>query len=156
MEGARKGDAMSMIRRTIPIAAACLFAGAAAHSQTTQETMKIKFTLNGTPVAAVLEDNATTRDFLALLPLKVKLEDYAATEKIAYLRSKLSTRGAPSATDPKAGDVTYYAPWGNLALFHKDFRRSPGLVKLGRIVEGFNALRVAGTSEVTIERVNAQ
>lgn len=118
--------------------------------------MKIKFTLNATPVVAVLEDNATTRDFLALLPLRVKLEDFAATEKIAYLSSKLSTRGAPSAIDPKAGDVTYYAPWGNLALFHKDFRRSPNLVKLGRIVEGFSAIQVAGTSEITIERDDAQ
>ncbi|WP_052018842.1 cyclophilin-like fold protein [Brucella intermedia] len=118
--------------------------------------MTIKFTLNGTPVVAVLEDNATTRDFLALLPLKVKLEDFAATEKIAYLPSKLSTKDAPSAIVPKAGDVTYYAPWGNLALFHKDFRRSPELVKLGRIIEGFDALKVAGTAEITIERADAQ
>jgi hypothetical protein len=41
-------------------------------------------------------------------------------------------------------------------LFHKDFRRSPDLVKLGRIVEGFEALKVAGTSEITIERDDAQ
>ncbi len=145
-----------MIRRTVLFAAAFLFAGPAAYSQTAQKAMKIKFMLNSTPVVAVLEDNVTTRDFLALLPLTVKLEDFAATEKIAYLPSKLSTHGAPSAINPKAGDVTYYAPWGNLALFHKDFRRSPGLVKLGRIVEGFDALKVAGASEITIERDTTQ
>lgn len=155
MEGARTGDAMSMTRRTILFAAAFSLASAA-YSQSAQRTMKIKFTLSGTPVFAVLEDNATTRDFLALLPLKVKLEDFAATEKIAYLSSKLSTKDAPSAIVPKAGDVAYYAPWGNLALFHKDFRRSPELVKLGRIVEGFDALKVAGTAEITIERADAQ
>lgn len=147
---------MSITRRTILLAAPFVFASAAAYSQTAQKTMKIKFTLNGTPVVAILEDNATTRDFLALLPLKVKLEDFAATEKIAYLPSKLSTRGAPSAIDPKAGDVTYYAPWGNLAIFHKGFRRSPDLVKLGRIVEGFDALKIAGGSEITIERADVQ
>lgn len=140
-----------MTRRTILFAASFIPAGNAAYSQTPQTNMKVTFTLNGTPIVAVLEDNATTRDFLALLPLKVKLEDFAATEKIAYLPSKLSTRGAPSAINPKAGDVTYYAPWGNLALFQKDFRRSPDLVKLGRIVEGFSAIQVAGTSEITIE-----
>lgn len=156
MEGARAGDAMSMTRRTILLAAAFSLASAAAYSQTAQKTMKIKFTLNGTPVVAILEDKPTTRDFLALLPVKVKLEDFAATEKIAYLPSKLSTKGAPSQIDPKAGDVTYYAPWGNLAIFHKDFRRSPELVKLGRIVEGFDALKVAGSSEITIERADAQ
>jgi hypothetical protein len=156
MEVAREDNFMSTTRRTILLATALLSASATAYGQTAQKTMTIKFTLNGTPVVAVLEDNATTRDFLALLPLKVKLDDFAATEKIAYLPSKLSTRGAPSAIDPKAGDVTYYAPWGNLALFHKDFRRSPDLVKLGRIVEGFDALKVAGTSEITIERDDAQ
>jgi hypothetical protein len=156
MEVAREDNFMPTTRRTILLATALLSASATAYSQTAQKTMMIKFTLNGTPVVAVLEDNATTCDFLALLPLKVKLDDFAATEKIAYLPSKLSTRGAPSTIDPKAGDVTYYAPWGNLALFHKDFRRSPDLVKLGRIVEGFDALKVAGTSEITIERDDAQ
>lgn len=145
-----------MTQRTILLAAFFFLASAAAHSQTAQKNMKIKFTLNGAPVVALLDDNATTRDFLALLPLRVKLEDYAATEKIAYLPSKLSTDGAPAAIDPRAGDVTYYAPWGNLAIFHKDFRRSPGLIKLGRIVEGFDALKIAGNSEITIERHDAQ
>ncbi|WP_425305560.1 hypothetical protein, partial [Brucella intermedia] len=65
MEGARRGDAMSMTPRTILLAASFLFASAAC-SQSAQKTMTIKFTLNGTPVVAVLEDNATTRDFLAL------------------------------------------------------------------------------------------
>ena len=147
---------MAITRRTIPLAATFFLASANAHSQTAQNTMKIRFTLDGASVVAILEDNATTRDFLALLPLRVTLEDYAATEKIAYLPSKLSTDGAPAAIDPRAGDVTYYAPWGNLAIFHKDFRRSPGLVKLGRIVEGFEAIEATGSSEVTIGRADAQ
>lgn len=149
-------DVMPIGRRMLLLTTAFFLSGAAARSQTAQNTMNIKFTLNGTLVIAALEDNATTRDFLALLPLRMTLEDFAATEKIAYLPSKLSTEGAPAAIDPKAGDVTYYAPWGNLAIFHKDFRRSPDLVKLGRIVEGFDALRAAGSSDITIERADAQ
>jgi hypothetical protein len=46
---------------------------------------------------------------------------------------------------------TYYAPWGNLALFHKDFRYSEGLVRLGRIDSGIEALRRKGPLKVTIE-----
>jgi hypothetical protein len=113
--------------------------------------MKIRFTLNGTVVTATLEDNATSRDFIGMLPLTVTLEDFASTEKIAYLPAKLSTQGSPSGIDPKVGDVTYYAPWGNLALFHKDFRHSPGLVKLGRVDQGIEALRITGSAVVTIE-----
>jgi hypothetical protein len=59
-------------------------------------------------------DNATTRDFLALLPLTLTLDDYASTEKIAYLPQKLSIAGAPEGVDPSVGDITYYAPCGTL------------------------------------------
>jgi len=38
-----------------------------------------------------LEDNATTRDFVALLPLTLTLRDYNRTEKISDLPKKLST-----------------------------------------------------------------
>lgn len=53
--------------------------------QTVRNTMTIKLMLNGTPDVAVLEDNVATDDFFALLPLGVKLEDYAVTEKLAGL-----------------------------------------------------------------------
>lgn len=146
----------TIMRRTFLIAMALAWVSSAASAQNPEPSprnaMKIKFVLNGTPVSATLEDNATSRDFLAVLPLKVKLEDYAAIEKIAYLPKKLSTEGAPKSMLPRAGDVTYYAPWGNLAIFHKDFRKSPGLVKLGHLDRGLEALRQVGTTEITIER----
>jgi len=83
-------------------------------------TMKIRLTVNGKAFTVTLVDNATARDFLALLPMTVTLEDYAQTEKIAYLPRKLSTAGAPAGSDPSVGDITYYAPWGNLAIFYRD------------------------------------
>jgi hypothetical protein len=117
-------------------------------------TMKIRFTMDGKELAiATLKDNATARDFLALLPTTLTLEDYAATEKISYLRRKLSTAGAPAGSDPSAGDIAYYAPWGNLAIFYEDFRYSTGLVLLGRVDSGIEALRVPGPRKVTIEPV---
>ena len=114
--------------------------------------MKIRFDYDGTPVVATLEDNATSRSFVKMLPLTVKLEDYAATEKIANLPGPLDTSDAPAGLEPKAGDVTLYAPWGNLAIFIKDFRYASGLVKLGHIDEGLDALKKPGSVEVTIER----
>lgn len=79
--------------------------------------------------------------------------NYAATEKISYLPRKLSTAGAPAGSDPSAGDITYYAPWGNLAIFYKDFGYSRGLIQLGRIDSGIEALNVPGSLKVTIEPV---
>jgi hypothetical protein len=88
-----------------------------------------------------------------LLPLQLTLEDHAATEKISDLPRRLSIAGAPAGTTPSAGDIAYYSPWGNLALFHRPFRYSEGLVTLGRIDTGVEALRRPGRLTVTIERV---
>src|SRR5512134_3356301 len=116
-------------------------------------TMKIRLTFDGKAVEATLLDNATARDFLSLLPMTLMLEDYNATEKIGYPPRKLSTAGAPAGFDPSMGDVAYYAPWGNLAIFYKDFGYSRGLIGLGRIDSGIEALNVPGSLKVTIERV---
>jgi hypothetical protein len=42
---------------------------------------------------------------------------------------------------------------GNLAIFYKDFGYSRGLIRLGRIDSGIEALNVPGSLKVTIERV---
>ena len=65
--------------------------------------MKIRIAMNGNEITATSIDNATSRDFVSLLPLKLKLEDYGETEKIGYLPRKLSTEGAPPGSDPRLG-----------------------------------------------------
>jgi hypothetical protein len=107
-------------------------------------TMKIRMDVEGRAVTATLDDNDTSREFVSLLPLTLTLKDYAATEKISDLPRRLSTKGAPAGTDPSIGDITYYSPWGNLALFYKDSGYASGLVKLGRIDAGLDALNHPG------------
>ncbi len=114
-------------------------------------TMKIRLEVDGTTLTATLVDSVTSRDFVSLLPLTLTLTDYAATEKISDLPRKLSTEGAPPGTDPSVGDITYYAPWGNLALFYRDFGYSNGLIKLGAIDSGIETLRRPGPLKVRIE-----
>jgi hypothetical protein len=118
--------------------------------------MKIRLIVDGRSITATLIDTPTTRDFLNLLPLTLILEDYASTEKIAYLTRKLSEEGAPAGVDPSVGDITYYAPWGNLALFYRDFRYAKGLIKLGSIDEGTEVFSVPGSVTVTIEPLQEQ
>jgi len=116
-------------------------------------TMKIRIDVEGRSLSATLDDTEAARDFASLLPLTVKLEDHASTEKIADLPRRLSTRGAPPGSDPDVGDIAYYAPWGNLAVYYRDFGYSAGLVKLGRIDAGVEALERPGPLRVTIARV---
>jgi hypothetical protein len=118
--------------------------------------MKIRMNIEGKAVTATLDDNETARDFVSLLPVMLTLKDYAATEKISDLPKKLSTKGAPPGFDPSVGDITYYAPWGNLALFHKDFGYSSGLVKFGSIDAGVEVLRRPGPLNVKIELIEQE
>lgn len=52
------------------------------------------------------------------------------------------------------GAVTYYAPWGNLAIFYKDFGYAKGLVSLGVVERGLKELAtLSGSSTVVIDRI---
>jgi hypothetical protein len=117
------------------------------------DSVKIRLRVKDKSITATLIDSKTTRDFISLLPLTLTLEDYAGTEKISNLPKRLSTENAPSGSDPSVGDIAYYAPWGNLAIFYRDFGYSSGLVILGKIDSGTEALIVPGSLKVTIELI---
>ena len=113
--------------------------------------MKIEFLIDSTVIAlGVLEDNATARDFATLLPVSLRLVDYDDSEKIADLPCAPTTAGAPQSSLPIAGDISFYAPWGNLAIFYRDGVVSEGLVLMGRLVSGIQAFERLGPLHVMI------
>lgn len=119
------------------------------------ENERIKLTVNGNEVFVRLDDNVASREFLDMLPLTLMFEDFNRTEKIATLPDELSTEDLPSGYTPEVGDFSYYAPWGNISVFYKDFRYSNSLYKLGTIESGTEILEnMNGEFEVTIEKVN--
>lgn len=119
------------------------------------ENARIKLTVNGNEVFVRLDDNVASKEFLEMLPLTLTFEDFNSTEKIATLPGELSTEGLPSGYTPAIGDFSYYAPWGNVSVFYKDFRYSNSLYKLGTIESGTEIFEnMNGDFEVTIERVD--
>ncbi|MFJ7998142.1 cyclophilin-like fold protein [Streptomyces sp. NPDC096310] len=118
--------------------------------------LKIRITIDGTPVDTTLNNSDAARDFAAQLPLTLNLTDFHQNEKIADLPRRLSTSGAPSGVHPRTGDLAYYAPWGNLAIYYRDGSPSAGndLIILGHLPESATA-RLAGDDEVgvTIDNV---
>ena len=113
--------------------------------------MKIRIVVGDQSIPVTLDDNASARDFVSLLPLSLTLEDHADTEKIATLPRKLTTDGTPAGSTPVTGDFSYYAPWGNLAIYLKPFHHSPGLVRLGRIDGRLELLNARGKFAVRFE-----
>lgn len=114
--------------------------------------MKIRIFTPNAVMHARLEDNPTARDFWSMLPLTLQLDDYAGTEKVSMLARRLEMDRAPDGITPVEGDVTYYAPWGNLALFYRDFEYSSGLIRLGSIQGDLKGLTQSRSFPATIER----
>jgi hypothetical protein len=114
-------------------------------------TVKINIRIGDRSIPATLNESKAAQDFASLLPLSLTLEEYASTEKISELPKRLSTEGAPPGFDPSAGDITYYAPWGNLAIFYRDFSYSDGLVALGTLDAGVELFASDRPVPVTFE-----
>ena len=129
-----KECAMKGMMRMLALAAVMGLCGHASAAEDAGQKVRVLFA-DGEAVVR-LEDHPACRDFAAMLPLTVTFEDFNGTEKIAYLPEKLDTEKSPAGCDPSEGSFTYYAPWGNLAVFYRDFRPSSGLVPLGRVESG--------------------
>lgn len=128
----------------------------AASAPSKEFPMKIRLIVGGQIATATLYDNATARDFATLLPLSLTLEDYATIERVANLTRKLSIQGAPDGMAPEAGELTHYAPWGNLAIFIKGQPYSQSLLPLGKVEEGLAILAQPGPYQVRIERFESE
>jgi hypothetical protein len=113
--------------------------------------MRIRFNFADQDFTATLEGNPSARDLLSMLPLDLSAEDYSTNEKIAYLPRKLTEEGSGPFADEAVGDLCYYAPWGNLALFHGAYRWSRGLIRLGRLDQGAKPLLARGKYPLRVE-----
>lgn len=90
------------------------------------DTQRIVFRLNGSPAA---------KDLYRQLPFTVSVENYGSNEKIFYPPERLSTEDTPIAQGP-AGTLTYYAPWGDVAMFYSPCGGSESLYQLGEAISG--------------------
>ncbi|WP_040603022.1 cyclophilin-like fold protein [Paraprevotella xylaniphila] len=117
-------------------------------------SLKINLTVGDHTISATMEDNDAARDFLSRLPLEVTLNDYNnTTEKIFYPDPELRTEGVTRGCAPTPGDITIYVPWGNVAIFCKNWSHSNDLIKIGHIDgDGIDALNVGGDIKVKIEK----
>ena len=150
----------SAYRRTVlgaMLASAVLPGNALAKSNTSgghgPSVMKIELTFNGHGMIARLHDNPTARELYAMLPLELSIDSYGNNEKIAYLPRKLTEEESGPFGNEAPGDIGYFAPWGNLAFYHGNYRWSEGLIRLGRIEGDIRPLLTPGKFRLEIRRV---
>lgn len=117
-------------------------------------SVKVRFLFDKHAVTVTLYDNPSARDFVSMLPLDLKIEDYSTNEKIAYLPRKLTEEGSGPFGNEQPGDVCYYAPWGDVILFYASYRYSSGLIRLGRVDGGIEPMLTRGEFPLRIERAD--
>ena len=115
----------------------------------------VRFTSGAVSVdVTITADNATTRDFLAMLPLTLTLEEFNGREKISYLPRELETSGSPG-SDPEDGDLIYFVPWGNLGFYYNTdgIGYSDQVIHLGIYDAFIEQLTALEGGDVTVEIV---
>ena len=126
---------------------------APASSETTHE-MKIKITISGKTLTATVADNPTARDFVALLPLKLSMNDLFGREKYGDLPRAISEK-SPRMNKYQVGDLAYWSPAHQAAVYYRQDNKqipSPGTIPIAKIDSGTEAFNVRGSVSVTIER----
>lgn len=115
---------------------------------------KIQLSFDDKAIVIEMMQNSATASLLKLLPLTLTFEDYAGMEKISDLPNALDLSNVPRGFATDAGDLTLYAPWGNLAFFYRERRFTNGLVPLGHIIEGSQHLMSLSESpEAVLEKI---
>ena len=128
--------------------------GGNTNNNPSEGNMKINVTIGSKAFIAALYDNATARNFSALLPLTLDMSELNGNEKYNYLSDNL-----PTATERvesiKTGDLMLYGS-NCLVLFYKNFSTSYSYTKLGAIedVSELSAALGGGSVQITFSPLN--
>lgn len=114
---------------------------------------RIRITTGGKSIEATLADSEAARDFASLLPITLPMNDLFRREKFAHLPRAISEQGKRT-HEYAIGTIGYWPPGPDIAIFYRqDGERipDPGLIVLGKIKAGVEALNVPGAIRATIE-----
>src|SRR5947209_4376917 len=146
---------MSRILIAISVAAILGPTARGADTTTTNHTsaVKIKLTTDNKILTATLAGNRTARDFASLLPLTLTMNDLFGREKFGHLPRAISDEGKRTHTY-EIGEIAYWSPGPDVAIYYRNDGEKipdPGIIVIGKIDSGVEALDVAGSVKVTIE-----
>jgi hypothetical protein len=117
--------------------------------------MKIRLTVNDKTFTAKVIDSPTARDFISQLPLTLTMTDLFKREKFGQLPRAIS-EGGKRTHAYALGDIAYWSPGPDLAIYYNhDGERvpDPGIIIIGKISTGLEALNVPGSVKVRMDLV---
>jgi hypothetical protein len=123
-----------------------------------ESAMTIRIAVEDRVITATLGDNGTARDFAALLPLTLTMNDLFGREKFATLPRAIATAGPRSRTY-EVGNVILWSLGPDVAICYRHDGQtipSPGSILIAKADAGVQALSVPGSVKVTIEHIEEQ
>jgi hypothetical protein len=106
---------------------------------------------------ATLSDTPEAREFAAMLPVTLNMDDAFGQAKTSQLPHELDIDHAARSRHYTAGDLSYWSPTGELAIVYDAWGLSvppPGLVRLGTVDARLDAIASAGNDfTMTMRRV---
>ena len=112
------------------------------------ENIKINLIVNNKTFSATLENNETTRELTAMLPLTLDMSDLNSNEKYNYLDTNLTTNGS-RVNRINAGDIKLFGS-NCLVVFYESFNTSYSYTNLGRVDNANDFVSELGSGSVTI------
>ena len=147
--------AMALISAACGADASAASGSAVERAPTQPNRMKIRLSVEGKELTATLIDSQTSRDFIALLPLTLTMDDLFRREKYGPLPRALS-KGEPTHSY-EIGDIGYWSPGPDVAIYYRNDGEQipdPGIILIGKIDSGVEAFNVPGSVKVTVEAVS--
>jgi hypothetical protein len=119
-----------------------------------EDGVVLSLTVNNRTVEATMVDNATSRQFLGLLPLTVRMNDMLGREAYGSGLPEQLAHDSPHRTGYDVGELVYWPPTNGIAVYHDVAGTpvpEPGLIPLARVSEGVEVFDLSdGPAEVTI------
>lgn len=111
--------------------------------------MKLRMTDQaGHQVTIALNDSGAAQDLARQKPSEVRIENYSNDEKTFYPDKKLNLANTPRA-HAVVGTLGYFAPWGDVCLFYRNFGSAAGLYELGITINGKDQIsQLIGTTKL--------
>lgn len=129
---------------------AVMMAGGAAGAA---ETLQVKVTVGSEVMTATLEDNATSRAFLAKLPITLPMMNLYGRE-MCYRFDEALPANEATTSGYDVGDIVYWTPRHSFVImYEQNGEVISSLQRIGRIAKGVEAFARMGDVDVKFERI---
>jgi len=111
--------------------------------------MQVKITSKGRTATFRLYDTVAAKEFYDQLPLALELTNFRDAQWMFYPPEKLGVTAREAYHDGKKGELSYYAPWGDVFMLYKDFYAGDEMHRLGINLTGIEEIaEMSGSARI--------